>query len=346
MFTYKNFILKFNPRSFLELSRNPVNKAIQESLEKTRGNEFALFNNGLTVIADSTSVSSNTARQRKAQVVLLNPQLVNGGQTAFTLARVYERSVSQNDFRHFKGKEVLLRIITLAGPVRKITETPRMKLIGDVSKASNSQTKIEESDRRANDHIQVLLQAEFFRRYGLYYERKRGEFSDGIHSGYLDGSLIVNREKLVRVSLACSYRVNQARSSIAQFFGEDEFPSVLKIKDIETYAYGYEVIELLDLARRKRPQHRGDRYHTRRFGQALRYGQYAVVAVCVNRARKQNLAEESALESTLRQWKEFEFWAETRSTNKTYQTEQGFAFVNYYKGSTINSDLQAYKFKF
>ena len=90
MHTYKNSILKFNPRSFLELKNNPVNKEIEASIKNIKSNEFALFNNGITIIADQTSISSDTAKQGSAQVALRNPQLVNGAQTAYTLGRIYE----------------------------------------------------------------------------------------------------------------------------------------------------------------------------------------------------------------------------------------------------------------
>src|SRR4029077_17341241 len=78
MSMYKNSILIFNPRSFLELKNNVVNQEIASSLKKTPGNEFALFNNGITIISDKTSLSSDTGKQGTAQVVLHNPQLVNG----------------------------------------------------------------------------------------------------------------------------------------------------------------------------------------------------------------------------------------------------------------------------
>jgi hypothetical protein len=61
MNTYKNSILRFNPRSFLELTKNSVNQDIEASIRNMKSNEFALFNNGITIIADSTSISSDTA---------------------------------------------------------------------------------------------------------------------------------------------------------------------------------------------------------------------------------------------------------------------------------------------
>jgi hypothetical protein len=343
MHTYKNSILRFNPRSFLELSNNTVNQEIEASIKNMGSNEFALFNNGITIIADRTEISSDTAKQGTAQVILRNPQLVNGAQTAYTLARIYEGCSSVKDFEIFKGKEVLLRVITFVG-LKASRQEARLDLIGAISKASNSQTKVEESDRRANDPIQLRLQQEFFETYGLYYERKRGEFSDGLHDGYLPSDLVVKRERLVRVSLACNYRVNQARSSVSKFFKAGVFASLLKIKDAGQYAYGYEVLALLEKKRKQKPKVKGDRYHKKSFGQALRYGQYAVVAVCANLGPAKKKTESQALESVLLQWVDFETWAEKQQSNDSYKSGAAFDYVNYYKGSTINTDLQHYSF--
>jgi hypothetical protein len=271
---------------------------------------------------------------------------VNGGQTGYTLGRIYESCASPKDFEIFKGKEVLLKIVTFVGPQKASGEEARLRLVGDVSKASNSQTKVGESDRRSNDPIQLKLQREFFEQHGLYYERKLGEFSDGIHYGYLPSALIVKRERLVRVSLACEYRANQARSSISKFFDEDALASLLKVRDAGKYAFGYEVLELLERKRRVKPKRKGDRYHTREFGQALRYGQYSVVAVCANCGPANNKTPAGALEAALSQWKKFETWAKKLRSNGSYKSGNSFDFVNYYKGSTINGNLQQYHFSF
>ena len=51
-----------------------------------------------------------------------------------------------------------------------------------------------------------------------------------------------------------------------------------------------------------------------------------------------------ALKSILAQWTAFERWAEKRPANRLYKLGSEFQFVNYYKGSTINSDLRQYRF--
>lgn len=344
MSIYRNSILKFNPRSFLELENNPVNKDIESSIKNEQSNEFALFNNGISIISDQTSISSDTAKQGTAQLVLRNPQLVNGGQTAYTLGRIFEECADANNFSIFKGKEVLLRVITFIGSKKQTMEELRIQLIGDISRASNSQTKIEESDRRSNDEIQIKLQNLFYVSYGLYYERKRGEFADGIRSGYISKDQLVNREKVIRIALAAEYRVNQARSSLSKYFEETKLKSLLKVKDVAKYAYGYEVTRLMEARRKSKPQFRGDRYHTKEYGQALRYGQYAVAAVCINLGLAAKKLEEPTLDAVLKDWTKFEAWAEAHPSNKAYKPMGSFDFVNYYKGSTINSDIQTFPF--
>lgn len=343
---YKNSILKYNPRSFLELSQNPVNQEIQFSIENNEGNEFSLFNNGVTIISDQTSVNSNTAKINKGQIVLKNPQLINGGQTAFTLGRIYEKCEAEKDFSNFKGKEVLLRVISFVGKQIPANINDRLHLIAEVSKASNSQTKVDEADRRSNDEIQLKIQKHFFEKYGLYYERKKGEFSDGLHSKYIDHVLLVNRDKLIRVCLAVEYRVSQARSSITKFYkSPEDLEALFKLPDVAKYAYGYQANQLIENEKKKIPVTLGDRYHTKQFGQGLRYGHYAMLAAAINVGQPNAVTPEQSLKMIMLQWNKFEAWVITRDSNKGYKINEGFDFANYYKGSTVGADLKSYSFK-
>jgi hypothetical protein len=339
MSAYRNSLLKFNPRSFLELQRNPVNREIEASLTGQGGNEFAMFNNGITLIADKTAVSSDTATKGRAQVVVTNPQLVNGGQTAYTLGRVYSRG----NMSVFKGKEVLVKIVSFVGAKQSTaTDAARTKLIQDISRASNSQTRIDEADRRSNDQVQLDLQKAFFDHYGLYYERKRGEFSDGVHDGYIGQRDVLNREKLIRVNLACAYRVNQAKAGVAQFFREPTFSTLFNVGDISRYAFGYQVLQALDDEKAK--PSKGDRWQQKKYGQALRYGEYAVVAACVNHGMKSGKPAAEVLAKVLSQWMRFEASLAKRKANAQYFSGGVLDGNSYYKGSTVNDDLKAAKF--
>lgn len=344
MHTYKNSILKYNPRSFLELSSNSVNQDIEASILKNTDNEFALFNNGVTIISDQTAVNSNTAKVDKAQIILRNPQLVNGGQTAFTLGRIYEECEKKKDFSGFKGKEVLLRVITFVAKQTPANAGNRLKLLGDISKASNSQTKVDESDRRSNDPIQIKLQKHFFDEYGLYYERKRGEFSDGLRAKYITETSLVDRDKLIRVCLAGDYKISQARSSISKFYQPGQLEALLYVKDIARYAYGYELLHLIDGLRKNPQKNSGDRYNTKLYGQGLRYGQYALLAACINHGFSNAKAADEVLNTLTAQWQAFESWATKEKTNVAYKIGSSFDFANYYKGSTVDADVKSYSF--
>ena len=118
----------------------------------------------------------------------------------------------------------------------------------------------------------------------------------------------------------------------------------MKVKDIGKYAYGYEIFALMDGKKKQKPKVKGDRYHTKSYGQALRYAQYAVVAVCANRGMSSKKTEADALESVLAQWITFETWVEKLPSNSAYKSGGSFDWVNYYKGSTINADLQQHQF--
>ena len=115
------------------------------------------------------------------------------------------------------------------------------------------------------------------------------------------------------------------------------------------YAYGYEVLDLLDKKRKARPSSVGDRFHTKDFGQALRYGQYAVVAVCGNKGLAVDAPFTKSVQAILSQWVAYEEWAEKLSTNAAYRTGSSrtgssFDYISYYKGSTVNADLEKYPF--
>ena len=48
LYKYKNSILKYNPRCYLEMKANSVNRSIYNTIKSKKTNEFALFNNGIT----------------------------------------------------------------------------------------------------------------------------------------------------------------------------------------------------------------------------------------------------------------------------------------------------------
>jgi hypothetical protein len=50
----------------------------------------------------------------------------------------------------------------------------------------------------------------------------------------------------------------------------------------------------------------------------------------------------SRVNAVLAKWKDFEKYAKARRTNMDYFSDEGDDFDNYYKGRTMNEDIQRY----
>jgi hypothetical protein len=207
MSKYKNSILKYNPRSYLDLQGQQVNDAIRNTILNTQTNEFALYNNGITILSDETNINERIGQKNKAQLRIKNPQIINGGQTSYTLSRIYEEHRDNDPERVFQEKEVLLKIITVMGDAK---HGDKLQLIDEISNATNRQTPVLNADRFANDATHQAIQRLVFDRYGFLYERKRGEFSDGLLNRYVDSSLILERNGFLRVYYAANGQLNKA----------------------------------------------------------------------------------------------------------------------------------------
>lgn len=207
MYKYKNSILKFNPRSYLDLDGKKVVNAIRDTIISKQTNEFALFNNGITMLSDETYISERVGQKNKAQLIVKNPQIINGGQTSYTLSRIYQEHIDNNVEAIFQNKEVLLKVITL---LDKNDDESKIELIEEISTATNQQTPVINADRFSNDTIHLKLQNFLFKRYGILYERKRGEFGDGVYNNYINSTQIVERNLFFRMYFASNGFVNKA----------------------------------------------------------------------------------------------------------------------------------------
>ena len=350
---YKNSILKFNPRCYLELNNNNVNKDIINTILSKETNEFSLFNNGITMLSDSTDFSQKIGKQGEAQICISNPQIINGGQTAHTLSKVYEEYViGKSDKSIFTNKEVLLKIITFDGESKD--EKDKFKLVEDISKATNQQSAVDDADRRSNDKIQVDLQKKIFDDFGLYYERKKGEFADGINAKYINRSQVVPRDVLMRIAVAIRQEPASARRSGTNIlFSETNFKKYIN-NDVnhKFLVYALKVHQYLrDLE--QNAEKFVSKYNVEVFGQALRYGKYAVVSVIHNKYvlnEGDNLNESdipNQITEVLGLWKTFESGVISKSENSSYFKSTSYSAVNskdmnfegYYKGRTINQDI-------
>ncbi|MCS3514348.1 AIPR family protein [Pseudomonas grimontii] len=357
LYRYKNSILKFNPRCYLEMQSNSVNKEIYSTIKERKTNEFALFNNGITMLSDETLVNEKVGQKDKAQIIIKNPQIINGGQTAYTLSRIYDETEGKReDIKIFENKEVLLKIITFGETAAK-DEAAKLKLIEDISKATNKQSTVSDADRRSNDKIQIELQKNIFESFGYYYERKKGEYADGIKEKYISRDLVIDRETLLRLAMTCDGLPAQARrTSSKRLFQEENFRKFLNSPDRHSeYFYAYSCyLSLFDLEK-ELSKYKDDRFGTSNFGQGVRYGKFAVVSICAKRFGSKKGSHQDArshIMDVLNEWVSFERFSIANPLNHTYfrvytdeesgATNQELNFEGYYKGRTLNNDIQHY----
>lgn len=204
MAKYKNSILKYNPRSYLGFKSQDVNRQIAESITNQTTNEFALFNNGITLLSEETFINEQVANKGVAKLIVKNPQIINGGQTSFTLSRLYE---DNDDKAIFEKKEVLLKVITVPSDA-----AGKEHLIEKISNATNHQTPVGPSDRLSNMEEQIYLQKRLFNEFGVLYERKRGEYSDGITKGYIIENDIIDRSLFIKIYYILLNKISSSKA--------------------------------------------------------------------------------------------------------------------------------------
>lgn len=347
---YKNSILKFNPRSYLDLASGSVNEKIAKSITDFNTNEFALFNNGITMLSDDTVYSDKVGKKNRAEILVTNPQIINGGQTAFTLSLLYDQFIKNDTLYKFDNKEVLLKIISfnIDDSESKDFEENKLKLIEQISIATNQQSPVYEADRRANDKVLIELQKLIYSEFGLYFERKRGEFGDGIRSGYIDRSKIIDREHFIRIILAAQNNPVQARAgSIGNFFNKSTFDSILPdTTSFRKYIFCLKAFEKIPFVPSTSSNAKNNAKH-------------AITTVLANRFDEDfalNAYEEiieNQLKDIIGDWSSFEDFARQSEENKRYyfkelfDKETGERYIEtnwtaYYKGRTILQDLKAY----
>ena len=176
-------LLERNVRRFLGHT-NRINTEIRDTLlDPNRSPNFYFYNNGITVICDRFDF--NALQRADHQVQLRNLQIVNGGQTCKTI----HQTLSDN--RACGGESsVLIRIYQLPDESREV--------VGDITRATNSQSPVDLRDLRSNDELQQAL-ALGMEQLGYTYKRHRddsGVAADTVTSGMVaEAVLAVWRER-------------------------------------------------------------------------------------------------------------------------------------------------------
>ncbi len=346
MLKYKNSILKFNPRCYLDLSDSPINREIHKTILSKQTNEFALYNNGITMLSDDTSFNERIGQRDKAVLCVTNPQIINGGQTAYSLARIYEEHINTADKLQqiFSGKEVLLKVITF---IDKVDLNSKLELIEEISNATNQQNIVTYSDRHSNDKVQLELQNLIFQEFGILYERKRGEFSDGIKSEYIDENAILPRNAFAAIALACQGKNTKPNKL---FKNSDSYNHIFNKDKFNNYKIGIHVYYFL------RNNYYSDTHMESK--NILKYGFQALLYIVILKYQQINENEnivnnkliKKVTDYVIDKSEQFEEYAlKLDSNNKYFKTfKQGNTirttanFKRYYTRMNAKNDLQDY----
>jgi len=151
-------VFDLNIRRFLG-TRGSVNKDIASTATATQSSyEFWFLNNGVTIVCDEFDAVTDPDNPH---VKLRNLQIVNGCQTATTLALAQKNGTLAADVR------VLTRIYQTNDP----------NLVSKIVLTTNNQNQISSRDLRANEPVQLDME-DGFKIYGYFYERKPRQFDE------------------------------------------------------------------------------------------------------------------------------------------------------------------------
>lgn len=337
---YKNSILEFNPRNYLSMSKNIVNQGIKTSACEEHS-DFTLLNNGITMVCSQYESTTRTGKNNTTKITIENPQIINGGQTAYTLSKILENDNVQSS--KMNGKKVLMKVISIYKDDRE--EEEYRKFVNKISDATNKQTKIDEADRRANSEIQLKLQNGIYEKYGLYYERKAGEFEEALSKKIISKDMVIKRDILLKAIWAYNGCCGEARNNSGdKIFNQATFNQIMDdTVNVEKAIYSYRIYqELLGLEQK----HKKDDYNSAQWGYAIRYGKFAVIAAFAvvfpySDADVSKASIEVNMQKMLSQWTHFESHIKEKSENTRYFNTQN-EFDNYYKSKSVDSDIKEY----
>ncbi len=143
--TYKSDLLSPNIRSYLGSTRSTrnINNGIKGTAQSDPSN-FAVFNNGITVLVHDFKVSDTRKGKQRLSVTGLG--IVNGGQTTGSIG-----SIDVQKFENLGSASVMARFIKCDDEA----------VLERIVRFNNTQNKVEATDFRSKDGIQLRLRDEF-----------------------------------------------------------------------------------------------------------------------------------------------------------------------------------------
>lgn len=174
---YGGRLLEKNVRSFLSVRGN-INKGIRNTI-RTEPDKFFTYNNGIACTASSIKTEN---KNDGLYITELNDlQIINGGQTTASL-----RNAVLTDKDHIVDLTKVFVPMKLTVLDESIPDDERDIMVGNISKYSNSQNKVSNSDLNSNNLFYVQLEKLSRRIYTptmtdghqtrWYFERSRGQY--------------------------------------------------------------------------------------------------------------------------------------------------------------------------
>lgn len=152
----KKYIFESNVRDYQ--GHTNVNNEIYNTLSEKGAEDFWWLNNGITILA------SNITPATQKQLVITDPEIVNGLQTSNEIYRFFK---DHQDLLENETRNILLRIII------PDDENSRDRII----LATNNQTLIPLVALRATDPIHRQIEM-FFKPRGLFYDRRKNYYKN------------------------------------------------------------------------------------------------------------------------------------------------------------------------
>lgn len=198
----------FNRNIRSELTRSHVNKEIRKSLENN-SDTFFLKNNGIYIFCRKAIVTKDRYLH-SAKVQLVQPQVVNGGQTLRQLSRVPLKKLKENSY-------ILARIVA------QERQQSAQDILSDLITATNKQNPVPAWDLRAFDP-RILDLSKSCRASKIYVERRSGDWEDQKRRKQhndLYGKVSLPELAQILVSIKSPESLHEAKKNLEAYFEND-----------------------------------------------------------------------------------------------------------------------------
>lgn len=211
-----------------------IKHSIKETYED-RPHDFWYLHNGLTIVCDDFT-------EKNQEATLTNPSVINGAQTLYALS---------SSTAHGSPALVTVRVIVRGSEHQGPAEDD--KWLQGVIRGVNTQNRVNADDFRSNEPEQIELQNRF-RDHRVFYERKRGEWSEYRNEprfrNYERVSLRLLGQALAAVSEEDGSGVLVVKRGVEDLFGDPMykrlFPSRVAVgQRFEKYYLTYRLYRLL-----------------------------------------------------------------------------------------------------